>query len=192
MNILITGFTPFGGETINPSWEAIRVLAETGIIPVQIPTVFEESWKTLDRAIQKHSPTCVICTGQAEGRSKITVEKIAINYMDARIPDNGGNQPKAQSIDPSGPDGIFASLPVETMVEAVKAAGIPAAVSYSAGTYVCNYVFYMLRRRYPKLTAGFIHVPYSAEQVMEKPGALPFMSLEMITEGLQVALEALV
>jgi pyroglutamyl-peptidase len=146
--ILVTGFQPFGGETMNPAWEAVRRLPDTiagaSVTKVEIPVVFGKGPEAVDKAIDEVQPDLVLCVGQAGGRAKITPEFVGINYADARIPDNDGNQPVAERIAADGPDAYFATLPVKAMVQAMAEAGIPAEVSYTAGTYVCNDVMYSL------------------------------------------------
>ena len=146
--ILVTGFQPFGGEKINPAWEAIRVLPDSivgsKVVKLQIPVVFGVGADVVSTAIDHINPDIVLCVGQAGGRAKITPEFVGINYRDARIPDNDGNQPHAQRIVEDGPDAYFATLPVRAMTEAMNESGIPAALSYTAGTYVCNDVMYSM------------------------------------------------
>lgn len=200
MRVLVTGFTPFGGETLNPAYEAVKMLPEiiagADLIRMEIPTVFGKAGDVLEEGIQKYSPDIVVCVGQAGGASSIMVEKVAINYVYARIPDNEGHQPQDQSIRADGPAAYFASVPVTAMVSAVKALGIPAAVSYSAGTFVCNDIFYslmyLIERNYPQMKGGFIHVPYFPEQTAQKSGQVPSMAMEITAEGLCAAVEAAV
>lgn len=163
--VLLTGFEPFGGETTNPSWVAVQAVAREWsgpeqIIPVQLPVVFDDS---IDRAIAEHSPDLVISVGQAGGFATIELERVAINVQDARIPDNSGAQPIDEPVVADGPAAHFSSLPIKAAVAAVQAAGIPASVSQSAGTYTCNHVFYRLRHLGQH--GGFVHVPFSTEQL---------------------------
>jgi len=163
--VLLTGFEPFGGETVNPSWVAVQAVAREWsgpeqIIPVQLPVVFDDS---IDRAIAEHSPDLVISVGQAGGFATIELERVAINVQDARIPDNSGAQPIDEPVVAGGPAAHFSSLPIKAAVAAVQAAGIPASVSQSAGTYTCNHVFYRLRHL--GAHGGFMHVPFSTEQL---------------------------
>lgn len=144
--------------------------------------------------MQRHKPDAVICVGQAGGRAAITPEKVAINLMDGRIPDNAGYQPVDVPIREDGETAYFTSLPVKAMVQRMRDAGIPAAVSYTAGTYVCNYLLYtllyLIDKKYPNVRGGFIHVPYAMEQVINKPLGTPSMDLRQIARGLETAVEA--
>jgi len=189
--ILFTGFEPFGGENINPSWEAVAALpAEIDgiqIVTAKIPVVFGKSAAVLLEILQRELPCAVICVGQAGGRVAITIERVAINCDDASIDDNEGNRPIDEMIARDGPDAYFATLPIKAMVDNLRQNGIPAAVSNSAGTYVCNHVMYAAlhyaaTRKLP-LAAGFVHIPYLPSQVVDK-AASPSMSLEMLTAGL--------
>lgn len=199
MKVLITGFQPFGGESINPAYEAIRRLPKTiegaSVITKEIPVVFREGSRAVREAIQKEQPDVVICVGQAGGRNGITPEFVGINYQDAPIPDNQGNQPISEAIEPEGPSAYFTKLPVKAMVAAMKKEGIPAAISYSAGTYVCNDVMYQLLydidHEFPRLRGGFIHVPYAEEQVKNKPHT-PSLPLAVIAQGLEVCIRAVI
>ena len=198
MKILITGFDPFGGETVNPAYEAVKLLPDTiagaEIIKLEVPTRFHRAGAVLEDAMQRHKPDAVICVGQAGGRAAITPEKVAINLMDGRIPDNAGYQPVDVPIREDGETAYFASLPVKAMVQRMRDAGIPAAVSYTAGTYVCNYLLYtllyLIDKKYPHVRGGFIHVPYAMEQVINKPLGTPSMDLRQIARGLETAVEA--
>lgn len=198
MKILITGFDPFGGETVNPAYEAVKLLPDTiagaEIIKLEVPTWFHRAGAVLEDAMQRHKPDTVICVGQAGGRAAITPEKVAINLMDGRIPDNAGYQPVDVPIREDGETAYFTSLPVKAMVQRMRDAGIPAAVSYTAGTYVCNYLLYtllyLIDKKYPNVRGGFIHVPYAMEQVVNKPLGTPSMDLRQIARGLETAVEA--
>ena len=198
MKILITGFDPFGGETVNPAYEAVKLLPDTiagaEIIKLEVPTRFHRAGAVLEDAMQRHKPDAVICVGQAGGRAAITPEKVAINLMDGRIPDNAGYQPVDVPIREDGETAHFTSLPVKAMVQRMRDAGIPAAVSYTAGTYVCNYLLYtllyLIDKKYPNVRGGFIHVPYAMEQVINKPLGTPSMDLRQIARGLETAVEA--
>lgn len=197
MKVLITGFDPFGGASINPAYEAVKRLPETikgaEIIRMEIPTVFEKEGRVLEEAIQNYEPDIVICVGQAGGRSSVTVEKVAINLMEARIPDNEGKKPIDKVIYEDGENAYFAKLPVKAMVQNMNMHGIPARVSYTAGTFVCNDIMYrllyMIDKKYPRLRGGFIHVPYLPEQAVELPDGTPSMSAQMIADGLCYAIE---
>ncbi len=198
MKILITGFDPFGGENVNPAYEAVKLLPDTiagaEIIKLEVPTRFHRAGAVLEDAMQRHKPDAVICVGQAGGRAAITPEKVAINLMDGRIPDNAGYQPVDAPIREDGETAYFTSLPVKAMVQRMRDAGIPAAVSYTAGTYVCNYLLYtllyLIDKKYPNVRGGFIHVPYAMEQVINKPLGTPSMDLRQIARGLETAMEA--
>lgn len=198
MKILITGFDAFGGETVNPAYEAVKLLPDTiagaEIIKLEVPTQFHRAGAVLEDAMQRHKPDAVICVGQAGGRAAITPEKVAINLMDGRIPDNAGYQPVDVPIREDGETAYFASLPVKAMMQRMRDAGIPAAVSYTAGTYVCNYLLYtllyLIDKKYPNVRGGFIHVPYAMEQVINKPLGTPSMDLRQIARGLETAVEA--
>lgn len=198
MKILITGFDPFGGENVNPAYEAVKLLPDTiagaEIIKLEVPTRFHRAGAVLEDAMQRHKPDAVICVGQAGGRAAITPEKVAINLMDGRIPDNAGYQPVDAPIREDGETAYFTSLPVKAMVQRMRDAGIPAAVSYTAGTYVCNYLLYtllyLIDKKYPNVRGGFIHVPYAMEQVINKPLGTPSMDLRQIARGLETAVEA--
>lgn len=196
--MLVTGFQPFGGETMNPAWEAVRRLPDTiggaKVVKVEIPVVFGRASTVVDAAIEANGPDIVLCVGQAGGRCKITPEFVGINYVDARIPDNEGNQPLAKRVVEDGPDAYFSTLPVRAMAQAMNDAGVPAAVSFTAGTYVCNDVMYALLHslatRFPGARGAFLHVPYATEQVTQLPADTPSMPIETMTKGLEVALAA--
>ena len=192
--ILLTGFEPFGGETTNPSWTAAReaaaLLRAEGheVAAVELPCVFGDAVAVLQAALAEHRPALVVCAGQAGGRARISLERIAINCDDARIPDNAGNAPVDEPVVPGGPAGYFSTLPVKAALEALGAAGIPAEVSQTAGTYVCNHVFYGLMhalRLTPGTRGGFVHVPFGPDQVPPGSG-LASLPLEQMTEALAV------
>ncbi len=197
MKIMITGFEPFGGETVNPSWEAVKrlpdVIAGAQICRVQVPVVRYQALECIKANVSFFRPDAVISVGQAGGRKEITPERIGINCDDYGIADNAGNKPFDEKIFADGPDAYFATLPVHAMTDAIKARGIPAAISNSAGTYVCNHVLYgtryFLQKEHPEIISGFIHVPFMTEQVAERPGTSA-LSLEQITEGLEAAVTA--
>lgn len=200
MKILITGFDPFGGETVNPAFEAVKLLPDTiagaCIIKQEIPTQFRSAGAVLEAALREHAPDVVLCVGQAGGRAAITPEKVAINLMDAGIPDNAGDQPADAPVKEDGETAYFTTLPVKAMVEKIRAAGIPAALSYTAGTYVCNCLMYtllyLIDKKFPGVRGGFIHVPYAMEQAVGKPLGTPSMDLHQIARGLEYAVEAIV
>lgn len=198
MKILVTGFEPFGGEAINPSLEVLKRLPKKikdfEVITQQLPVVFKKSLEVLYATIEREKPDVVLCVGQAGGRKEITVERVGINVDDARIPDNEGNQPIDEKIFEDGENAYFAKLPIKAMVEAMKNKGIPAMVSNSAGTYVCNHLMYGLlyyiHKNNLNLQGGFVHIPFITEQVKDKAN-VPAMELEEIAKGLQFAIEAM-
>ena len=162
--VFITGFEPFGGESVNASWEAVRLLPDElscwKILKEQLPVIYGLAGSRMLQAAESADPGIIICTGVAAGRKEITPEMIAVNLRYAQIADNSGFQPFFERIDPTGPDGIFSSLPVREMSESVRQSGIPSSVSFTAGTYVCNDLFYLLMRRCRNnILRGFIHVP---------------------------------
>ena len=197
MKILLTAFEPFGGEKVNPSLEAARDVPGTvggaRIVLRTVPVTFAGAADAVIRAIRAERPDAVLCLGQAGGRAALTPERVAINLDDARIPDNGGACPKETPIDPDGPAAYFSTLPVRAMAERIRAAGIPAEVSCTAGTFVCNHLMYAVLRyadtEAPGLAAGFMHVPYLAEQVKDRPG-VPSLTKAEIARGIAAALEA--
>ena len=197
MKVLITGFNPFGGEKINPSFEAVKkldnVIAKSEIVKLEIPTVFNKSIMELEKAIIRENPDIVICVGQAGGRFDLTIERVAINVDDARIPDNEGNQPIDKAVFKAGENAYFSNLPIKAMVEKIREANIPASLSNSAGTFVCNHLMYgllhLIHTKYPLVRGTFIHVPFIPAQVMSKPN-MPYMELDKITEGLTLAIKA--
>ncbi len=200
MKVLLTGFEPFGSETVNPSYEAIRQLPEhigrAELVTARIPVSFEQSGPVLKEALAIHRPDIVICVGQAGGYSGIAMERVAINLQDASIPDNCGVQPSEQPILPDGPAAYFSSLPVKKLAAALRQNGIPAFVSNSAGTYVCNHLMYtllhLIDRDHLPVIGGFIHVPYSTRQAAAKTPVPASMDLAQITRGLALAVETLV
>lgn len=189
--VLITGFQPFGGETINPSWEAVQRLPERiggfTLQKLQIPTVFEAAARKVLSEAEGCQPRVILSVGQAGGRKEITPERIGVNLRRASIADNEGNQPKGEGIVLNGPDGIFSTCPVEAMAEAVRGAGLPGRVSDSAGTFVCNDVLYTLLSHYAgtDTLVGFVHVPFLPEQ------GSPSLPLEDTVKGLTAAVEAI-
>ena len=198
MKILITGFEPFGGESVNPAYEAVKLLPDMSgdiqIVKMEIPTVFGEAGKVVETGILQHQPDAVICVGQAGRRADIGVERVAINLVEASIPDNAGNQPMDVKVQEDGDTAYFATIPVKAMVKNIKDHGIPASISYTAGTYVCNSVMYdllyLIDRKYPSIRGGFIHVPYATEQGVGKPVGTATMELSTISKALLYALEA--
>ncbi|SOC45004.1 pyroglutamyl-peptidase I [Salinicoccus kekensis] len=198
MKILITGFEPFGGEALNPALEAVKRLPDEiegmEIKKAEIPTIFHRSAEVMRSLLRKGAFDCVIAVGQAGGRSEICIERIGINIDDARIPDNAGSQPIDEAIRPGGAPAYFSNLPVKRMTAAVAEAGVPARLSNTAGTFVCNHVLYQLgfmaEEEFPGLKYGFIHVPFIPEQVDGKEG-MPSMPLEDILTALGAATRAL-
>lgn len=199
MKIVVTGFDPFGGESINPASEAVKQLPEkiagAQIVPLIVPTVFYRSIEVIKDAIETHNPDVILSIGQAGGRAAITVERIGINVDDARIADNAGQQMIDEPVVKEGPAAYFSTLPIKAMVKAIHDAGISASVSNTAGTFVCNHVMYgvlhLCATQYPDKRAGFVHIPFLPEQTIDKP-QYPSMSLEDIVKGLTVAIEAIV
>ena len=197
MKILVTGFTPFGGERINPSWEAVRRLpdhiGEAELIKHEIPTEFNASGAVLHELLEQLRPDAVLCVGQYGGANCIRVERVAVNLRDARIADNAGRQPADEPIVPGGPDAYFATIPTREIVDALREKNIPAQLSYSAGTFVCNNLLYCAlhesARRYPAMRCGFLHVPFLPEQA--KDGNAPSMSLALMTKALTIAAETI-
>ena len=194
--LLLTAFTPFDGERINPALEAVKLVKDKignlEIVKLEVPTVFGKSIETVREAIEREKPDFVLSIGQAGGRAEITPERVAINLDDARIPDNEGNQLIDEPIFPDGENAYFSTLPVKAMVEAIRKEGLPSSLSNSAGTYVCNHlmygVLYYLDKR-PSMKAGFIHVPYIPEQVKDKK-EMPALPLSDIVRGLEAAIRA--
>lgn len=199
MKILITGFDPFGGETINPAYEAVKRLpaqiGEAKLIRLEVPTEFSRCAQEVEEAIRLHRPDVALCIGQVGGRSCVTIERVAINLADAGIPDNAGEAPVDTPLQPDGPAAYFATIPVKALVRHIREGGIPCHLSYSAGTYVCNCLFYrvlhLAATKYPFLRAGFIHVPFSEAQAVGKPGGTPCASLSTLSRALALAVEAL-
>ena len=198
MKLLLTGFTPFAGETINPALEAVKhvkpEIAGMEIVKLEVPTVFGESVRLVAEAIEREQPDFVLSIGQAGGRAAVTPERVAINVDDARIPDNAGQQPIDVPIFVDGENAYFATLPVKAMTDAIRNAGLPSALSNTAGTYVCNHlmygVLYYLHQNHQSAKAGFIHVPYIPEQTADKPG-VPSMPLDDIVRALEAAIAAI-
>lgn len=199
MKIMLTAFDPFGGDKINPALEAVKLvrpeLFDAEIIKVEIPTVFGKSIETALVAMEKHHPDVVLCIGQAGGRFDMTPERVAINVDDARIADNEGNQPVDEAIFKDGEPAYFTMLPIKAMVQAMKNAGIPASVSNTAGTFVCNHimygVLYHIHKSFPGVRGGFMHVPFTTEQVVNRPN-MPALSTEQIARGIEVSIQAII
>lgn len=198
--LLLTGFEPFGGETLNPSWQVARALegcvldAGDGrlarVSARELPCVFGDALRTLERALQNLRPTLVLALGQAGGRCDLSLERVAINIDDARIPDNAGAQPVDEPVVPGGPAAYFSTLPIKAMVHALREAGLPASVSQTAGTFVCNHVFYGLQHRLDGqgCGSGFMHIPYLPEQAAQHPGS-PSLPLATLVDGVRLALQ---
>lgn len=199
MKILVTGFDPFGGESINPAYEVVKRIRDSisgaEVVKLQIPTAFNESIKKTADKIKEINPDFVLNIGQAGGRSGITVERVAININDARIPDNLNQQPVDTKIDEAGENAYFASIPIKAIVQAIRHKKIPAAVSDSAGTYVCNHIMYgvlnYIHKNNLNIKAGFIHIPYLFQQVIDKPNT-PAMDIETMVEAIETAIEVIV
>ena len=190
--ILITGFEPFGGETINPSWEAVKSLPEEingySLTKLLLPVVFGEAASLALKTAEKITPHFILCIGQAGGRAEVTPELVAINLRHASIPDNKGNHPKDEVVKSGAPAAYFSTIPVRKISDAINSSGIPSKVSYSAGAYVCNDLLYTLLSHYENsdTRVGFIHIPYSKEQ-----GKTPSMEMGDIIKALTVAIENL-
>ena len=196
-NVLVTGFGPFGGEPINPALEAIkllegRIIGGCRVVTRELPVTRFEAIDAIVKHIWDTDPALVLAVGQAGGRLEITPERVAINVDDYRIPDNGGFQPIDEPIVAGGPAAYWSTLPIKAMVVAMRGAGIPASVSNSAGTFVCNHLFYGLMHQLAKaggkIRGGFVHIPYLPEQAA-RIGSQPSMAVETIVKGLEVALE---
>ena len=196
-NVLVTGFGPFGGEPINPALEAIKLLEghtigeEYRVVTWELPVTRFEAIDSIVAHIRETDPVLVLAVGQAGGRLEITPERVAINVDDYRIPDNGGFQPVDESVVAGAPAAYWSTLPIKAMVLAMREAGIPASVSNSAGTFVCNHLFYGLMHHLAqsgnKIRGGFVHIPYLPVQAA-RIGAQPSMAVETIVKGLEVAL----
>ena len=190
--VLLTGFEPFGTASSNPSGEIVKQISGDSIVTAILPVTYAQSAERLLELIAEHNPDVVICLGQAEGRTQITPEKVAINLDDARLPDNAGVQRSDVKILDDGPDAYFTSLPIKEMVDAAKAAGVPASVSLSAGAFLCNHVFYVAQNKFAgsKVRSGFVHVPLMDSQAPEFPG-LPTMPLDQMVTAVRAMLEVL-
>ncbi|MDI9220932.1 pyroglutamyl-peptidase I [Pantoea sp. EA-12] len=197
--VLMTAFEPFGGESINPSWEAVRSfdgkeIAGARIVVRQLPVVFASCGNVLTKALEEIQPDRVLCVGQAGGRSDITVERVAINVNDARIPDNDQQQPIDQPIVADGPAAYFSTLPIKAIVAALREVGVPASVSQTAGTFTCNNVMYSLlhwlQTTNSPARGGFIHIPYMPEQAVNHPGVASMATASVIL-ALETALQVI-
>jgi pyroglutamyl-peptidase len=201
--VLVTGFDAFCGEKVNPSWQVCErlpaAIAGLRVEKCRVPCEFRRAIEVVTAAIERFGPSLVICLGQAGGRAHLSIERVAINVDDARVEDNAGARPIDEPIDAHGPPAYFSTLPIKAMAQAMRAAGVPAEVSNSAGTYVCNHVMYGVLHYLATRSlsspgagrprAGFIHVPYSEEQVIEKP-AIAAMALATMAKGVEAAIEA--
>lgn len=197
MKILLTAFDPFGGETVNPALKAVSLVkAPEGVelVKLEVPTVFGKSVDAVADTMDRERPDAVVCVGQAGGRSAVTPERVAINLMDAGIADNEGNIPVDLPVVPGGENALFSTLPVKAIVAAIQAAGIPAQLSCSAGTFVCNQLLYgvlnLCKEKFPGTLAGFIHVPFLPEQTADRP-QMPSLPLSSIVTALEAALSCI-
>lgn len=196
--ILLTGFAPFNHETINPSWEVVRRFADQKILAThtikvaELACEFGTAITQLQELVELHQPELVVCLGQAGGRPDMSIERVAINVDDARIPDNAGAQPIDMAIVEGGPAAYFSSLPIKAIVNALRSQGIPASVSQTAGTYVCNHIFYGLMHyasTHPGIKrAGFVHIPYLPDQACQHPGSAS-MSIDTVEKAITLLLE---
>lgn len=190
--LLITGFEPFGGESINPSWEAVLRLPDTvgryTLTKLRVPVVFKRGAEVIIEKALELKPDVILSIGQAGGRDAVTPELVGLNLRHAGMPDNEGNEPFDEPIADCGENAYFSTLPVRKMSEAIRSLGIPSRVSYSAGAYVCNDVLYTLLHRFrdSETRVGFIHIPYSAEQ-----GKSPSMELDAVVNALSAAIESI-
>lgn len=197
--VLVTGFTPFGKETINPAYESVRLLPDeiegAKIVKLEVPTSFERGPKMVIEAIDQLHPDLILCVGQAGGRAKLSFEFVGLNYIHARIADNDGKQPDHISVCPGAPDAYFTNIPVYEVVNHLNEQKIPAHVSYSEGTYVCNALFYSvmeyIHRKNLSCMMDFVHVPFILEQTIDKGNDMPSMSLRAMEMGLHCAIKYL-
>lgn len=198
MKILFTGFDPFGGDKINPSWEAVKLLPDTiggaQIAKLHLPVGYSTVRPLLHDAIVAEQPDVVVCVGQAGGRATITPEMVAVNIMDASIADNEGVLCTGEPVVSAGPAAYFATLPVKRMVKAMQQAAVPASVSYTAGTYVCNSTMYhlmdMIAAEFPGVRGGFVHIPFLCEQTVGRSASMASLPLETMVKGLTAIAEA--
>jgi pyroglutamyl-peptidase len=195
--LLLTGFEPFGGEAVNPSIQVAQALhgrriGGVQVVAIQLPCVFGRALEVLTAALNRSAPQLVLALGQAGGRVDLSLERVAINVDDARMADNAGAQPVDEPVQHGGPAAYFSTLPIKAMVAAVRAAGLPASISQSAGTFVCNHVFYGLMHRLqsrPGVRGGFMHLPLLPEQAA-RLGGMASLPLDAMVDGVQVALQA--
>ena len=190
--VLLTGFEPFGTATSNPSGEIVKQISGDNIVTAILPVAYAQSAERLLALIAEHNPDVVISLGQAEGRTQITPERVAINLDDARLADNEGVMRNDVKILKDGPDAYFSTLPIKEIVNAIQAKGIPAAVSLSAGAFLCNHVFYVAQNKFvgTGVRSGFIHVPLMDSQATEFPG-LPTMPLDQMVTAVRAMLETI-
>ena len=191
MKLLITGFDPFGGEKINPSWEAVKRLpdriGEWDLVKLEVPTVYGKAFERVSGEAERIQPDAILSVGQAGGREGITVEVVGINLREARISDNEGNQPVNEPIAADGPAAYFTTLPIRKMVAAAVEKGFKCSLSYTAGAFVCNDLIYSLLNKYNgMIPVGFIHVPFVREQ-----GKDPFMELDEIAKALEASIQGI-
>ena len=199
MKLLLTAFEPFGGETVNPAQLAVQALPErvdeVELLRCTVPVEFGRAVQVVCAAIEQHQPDAVLCVGQAGGRAAIPPERVAINCDDARIPDNAGAQPVDRPVAADGPAAYFATLPIKAMAAAIRQAGVPAAVSNTAGTYVCNHLMYgvlhHLAQHRPGVRGGFVHLPLTAQQAAAHGPNTPGLPLEQLVAGLTAAVRAI-
>lgn len=198
MKLLLTGFEPFGQESVNPSWEAVKAFPDmvegVEVVKVRLPVTFKGAAVMLEQAVDEFRPDVVLCVGQGSGRSEVNIERVAINMADSKKPDNDGYQPEEMPVRAEAPDAYFSNLPVKRLVEVLHEAGVPAVVSNSAGAYVCNSVFYtalhLVHNKYPDMRVGFVHIPYLPCQVVEK-SKQPSMASETVVLALETILHTL-
>ena len=190
--VLLTGFEPFGKATLNPSGEIVKQISGDNIVTAILPVAYAQSAERLLALIAQHNPDVVICLGQAEGRTQITPERIEINVDDARIADNDGEVRNDVPIIVGGPVAYESTLPIKEFVEAINGAGVSAAVSLSAGAFLCNHIFYVAQNKFvgTKVRSGFVHLPLMDEQAGEFPG-LPTMPLDQMVKAVQTMLEVI-
>lgn len=199
MKILLTAFDPFGDDSINPALEAVKLVdtskIDAEIVKLEVPTIFHRSIEVVAEHMEKEKPDVVFAIGQAGGRFNLTPERVAINQDDAQIEDNAGNQPVDVPVFEDGEPAYFSSLPIKAMVQSIHEAELPAQVSNSAGTFVCNHlmygILYLIDKRFPGVRGGFMHVPYIPEQTVGKKDT-PSMALDDIARGIEAALKAII
>lgn len=195
----MTGFDPFGKDQINPAIEAVKYLPRqiggTQIISLEIPTIFDKCVEVVRDVVLKEKPDYILSIGQAGGRAELTPERVAINIDDARIADNAGIQPIDRKIQEKGDHAYFSQLPIKAMVEYIQKENIPASVSNTAGTFVCNHIMYqtlfMTATEFPEIKAGFMHIPFIPEQVIHRPNTAS-MSLDNIVRGITASIQAII